>query len=42
MKKPLKKDQSNIPFNSWMNHITMELEKNYIKLAKIRRKVTSN
>jgi hypothetical protein len=38
MKKPEKKDQSNIPFNVWMNHIQVELEKNYIKLGKIRKR----
>ncbi len=36
MKKPEVKDQSNRAFNTWMNHIKVELEKNYVKLGKIK------
>jgi hypothetical protein len=42
MKKPETIDQSNRPFNTWMNHIKIELEKNYIKLGKIKRSGTSS
>jgi hypothetical protein len=41
MKKPETRDQPNLPFNAWMNHIKIELEKNYIKLGKIRRRGNS-
>jgi hypothetical protein len=38
MKKPETRNQPNLSFNAWMNHIKIELEKNYIKLGKIKRK----
>lgn len=38
MKKPEIRDHVNRPFNAWMDHIKVELEKNYIKLGKIKRK----
>jgi hypothetical protein len=41
MKKPETRDQSNRPFNTWMDHIKTELEKNYIKLGKIKRRENS-